>query len=79
MSLGRLGLDIMLSVCLIIRGSTGVSLLRLSSGLTYTLGIYRGLFHVIFFFVSCVDLLMGKETVMRMKCFEPLQKQRARV
>ena len=30
-------------------------------------------------FVSCVDPLMGFETLMQTKCFEPLQSQMARV
>ena len=36
-----------------------------------------GLIHDLF--VPYVDSLMGKETFMRTKCFEPLQKLRARV
>ena len=69
----------MLSVCLIIRSSSGVSLLRFSSGVVLHPRNLPRPYPCYFFFVSCVDLLMGKETVMRMKCFETLQKLRARV
>ena len=45
---------------------------------------YRGIISnsplsYLYLFVSCVDSLIGLETFMRTKCFEPLEKQRARV